>query len=81
MSKQTNAAAVAGMIAGHKLYKSRANGAVSSASIPNPYHKPKNATEMVCKMAWSQGLKEGMMHASNGLTMKQLGAILLEIKS
>ncbi|WP_308874248.1 hypothetical protein [Thiothrix subterranea] len=47
------AAAAAGMIAGHKLYKTRANGAISSASIPNPYHKPKNAIEAVCKMAWS----------------------------
>jgi len=70
------AAAAAGMMAGHKLYQTRANGAVSSASTPNPYHKPKNADEMVCRMAWSQGVTEGAKHAANGVSFAQLCKML-----
>ena len=70
------AAAAAGMIAGHKLYKTRANGKTSGESIPNPYHKPKNAIEAVCKMAWGQGVTEGAKHAANGVTFAQLCKML-----
>lgn len=70
------AAAAAGMIAGHKLYKTRANGKTSGASIPNPYHSPKSAIDAVCRMAWSRGVTEGAKHAANGVTFAQLCKML-----
>lgn len=74
MSANPNAAAVAGMIAGHKLH----NRVITDAA--NPYYKPANLTESLCKTAWTRGLAEGVYHAKNGLSFKRLCEILVEVK-
>ncbi|MDD5394426.1 MAG: hypothetical protein PHE17_15530 [Thiothrix sp.] len=72
MTTPTKAAAAAGMIAGHKLYATRANGAISNSSIPNPYYRSKTIPGAICEMAWSEGLAEGMKLAKDGVTFRKL---------